>query len=334
MGTILSLILTSITAPHLMFYPGAQPCGMAGAYVAVAENSWACFYNPAGLGALLERSVGAEFVGLPSADTGFYWSCAAAYPFKHGLAVGVFGSGLFEHQGSGHYASSMNDFDAGVSIAWAPIRWAAVGANIKYFQSVHSGPAATEIVRAPCCDLGMLERYDLPLGQVRAGFAVRNLGPGIPASGDNSGWPVGWRGGVSYEVSADQLLSPDGKALFAPAFGSAAAYWFRHWRLLLSYDITQYFIREFAYEGLTNERPWHSLGVELRPLPFLPIRFGFFRDMNSEAGAGVASGWTGGLGLDFRRFQLDVADDWFAFLPAYPSSPQPRRLRLSLGAGF
>ena len=60
MGTILSLILTSITAPHLMFYPGAQPCGMAGAYVAVAENSWACFYNPAGLGTLTQRSVGAE----------------------------------------------------------------------------------------------------------------------------------------------------------------------------------------------------------------------------------------------------------------------------------
>ena len=179
MGTILSLILTSITAPHLMFYPGAQPCGMAGAYVAVAENSWACFYNPAGLGALLERSVGAEFVGLPSADTGYYWSCAAAYPLKPGLAVGVFGSGLNEHQGSGHYASSMNDFDAGVSIAYAPTRWTSVGANVKYFRSLQSGLAAAEATSAPCCDFGMLERYDFRLGQVRAGFAVRNLGPGI-----------------------------------------------------------------------------------------------------------------------------------------------------------
>jgi hypothetical protein len=139
---------------------------------------------------------------------------------------------------------------------------------------------------------------------------------------------------VSYEVSADQLLNADGKALLAPAFGSAAAYWFRHWRLVLSYDITQYFIREFTYHGSLSERPWHSLGVELRPLPFLPIRFGFFRNMTPEDDAGVSPGWTAGVGLDFRRFQLDVADDWFAFRPAYPSSTEPRRLRLSLGAEF
>jgi len=332
MGTILSLILTSITAPLLMFYPGAQPCGMAGAYVAVAENSWACFYNPAGLGALLERSVGAEFVSVPSSDTGHYWSCAAAYPLKHGLAVGLFGSGLNEHQESRYGISHTTGFDAGVSIAYAPTRWAAVGANIKYFRSLQSEQAET--TSAPCFDVGMLERYDLPLGQVRAGFAVRNLGPGIPSSNDSSGWPVGWRGGVSYEVSADQLLSPDGKAWFAPAFGSAAAYWFRHWRLILSYDITQYFIRERTYIHSYSERPWHSLGVELRPLPFLPIRFGFFRNMTPEDDAGTSSGWTGGVGLDFRRFQLDVADDWFAFLPTYPSSTEPRRLRLSLGAEF
>lgn len=195
MRTILILVLTSVTAPQLMFYPGAQPCGMAGAYVAVAENSWASFYNPAGLGALTERSVGAEFVSIPSSDSGHYWSCAAAYPFKHGLAVGVFGSGMNDHAGEGRYASAMNDFDAGVSVAYAPICWAAVGANIKYFQTVSPAGGTSS---APCFDLGMLERYDPPLGEVRAGFVVCNLGPGIQWSSDNSGWPVGWRCGVSY----------------------------------------------------------------------------------------------------------------------------------------
>ena len=333
MGTILGLILTSITAPHLVFYPGAQPCGMAGAYVAVAENSWACFYNPAGLGTLTQRSVGAEFITIPSSDTGHYWSFAAASPFAHGLAAGVFGSGMLERRNSSYHPSYRLDFDIGGSLAWKPIRWVAIGANVKYFHSTFSDAFGGDTGGAVCGDVGILGRRGLPLGELKAGFAVQNIGPGFHPKNDSSGWPLGWRGGVSYEVSADQLLSPEGKALFAPAFGSAAGYWFRHWRLILTYDITQYFIRELTYSRSFSEQPWHSLGAEFRPLPFLPIRFGFFRNMTSHVWS-YASGWTAGLGLDFRRVKLDLADDWFAFAPAHAMSPMPDRLRFSLSAEF
>jgi hypothetical protein len=72
-----------------------------------------------------------------------------------------------------------------------------------------------------------------------------------------------------------------------------------NWGASVFYDFRKVFL---------DADPTHSVGVEVRPLPFLAARAGWFSSMSSNA-PDDRQGLTWGLGLDLRYVRVDFCED-------------------------
>jgi hypothetical protein len=312
MGLLLNLFLISQGVPFLSIYPGAGPTGMAGAYCAIAEGAYANFYNPSGLAFQKGLDLSFDYNSIPLGYGIRYWDFTNSLELNKNISLGLFGSGVIYPETKvvneyGDYVGAFNshEFTTGLSFGYKVNKFLGAGISLKYIHSFYSpewalaflsgiGPFVGGTGRSLAIDIGFLAKYSLSFGKVGVGFAVQQVGPNINysfnPSGEKFSLPLNIRAGISYSISAQEVIKDIGKG------------WFMEWlkekaRLIITYDINK--IRE--------EKLGYSFGIEFRPVPFLAARCGYF-NVPGVYGWEGSKGWTKGLGVDFKFLRLDISD--------------------------
>jgi hypothetical protein len=173
---------------------GARAAALGEAYVAVADDGYAAYWNPAGLPALRSQQINvsrADLFGTGLASGYLSW----AVPFNDKLAFGI----DWLHLGFGDDELSLGQNRVGFAGGWRPLRWLAVGASAKWL----SYNASLEDLGNPAgfssegsgwgFDAGLLLEA---LPGLRLGMVLRDIG----------GSRVEYGNGVSRQLYPTQML--------------------------------------------------------------------------------------------------------------------------------
>ncbi len=194
---------------------GARASGMGGAFVAVADDASAAYWNPAGLsrvGPQILFAHNAYIVDMKqeyvSAVTQFgEWTVAGSF--------NIFDIGTIEKRDdSGALLGEFRPFDLslGISVAYPVLEDLSLGATAKGIMSDIDIETATGFL----FDVGAIWEVTVgPVDGLSAGLAVRNLGPSLKFIDEPFDAPLSVRGGLAYRRDM-------------PAVGS---------RLVLSFDM-------------------------------------------------------------------------------------------------
>lgn len=139
---------------------GARPLGMAGAFVAVADNPDAVYYNAAGLWQINHWSAQAFYSAPFNVRDLSTVSFVMVFPWKRGTA-----GAMFESYGFDLYRETT----LGVSYAYAFHNRFAAGVSVNYYHLSIRGGGQTGIAGV---DVGALFR---PHSLVQIGFQARNI---------------------------------------------------------------------------------------------------------------------------------------------------------------
>ena len=164
---------------------GARALGMGGAFVAVANDSSATWWNPAGLatGPFIDVSVGAAFAGADPSPGQQAWGVAVGYPALgasyYRLRItdidslgptAVPGAGRQEGR-VGVPSQSLKLGQFGVTVVHSLFPRLHAGATIKLVHGSAEGTGSESTENHVDADIGLLG----VLGPVRVGLAARNL---------------------------------------------------------------------------------------------------------------------------------------------------------------
>jgi hypothetical protein len=341
--TILACMLFSYAVPFLADFPGAQQTAMGGACVALADDAYANLYNPAGLAFQSRPGLAGEWFHVPWGTNCYYANGAGLVPVRPGSAAGLYFVGQKEGWKSRSDTMRNYGFAAGGNLAHAFGEEVAVGVGLKYvraslYHTEHYYLESTDVKDfTVAADLGLLARHDIGFGELRAGAAIQTLGPRFKQHAVVGELPTMLRGGVCYVISVPQILTPEGEQWMHQYFrfgrDALGEYMLNHWRLVIAYDVNMLLNREIdtMYDDTWPLKPQHSLGAEVRPLPFFAFRLGYYDDMRLDPWSYQGHrGWTMGMGLDLKYLRVDIADDR-AFYSA-GLTDNPFRLRLSVSS--
>lgn len=293
----------------LTVYPGARQSAMAGAGAALAGTADGVFYNPAGPAFLRSVEVGIEVSRIPWGEPTDYWSAAGVVPLLPAINIGVFTSG--DHIPLGD-EKSMCEWEAGVAASTRASDWLGFGLNIKYVGlryvlqriSDKGEPMGTLVIpgRAVAADMGVLARPRTCCGRPNFAVALRNVGTRLKREYDSTTWasplPALLDAGVGWAVTAREFGVEDFPFSLPERF-FPVNWLLENWGASVFYDFRQISL---------NDYPSHSVGGEVRPLPFLAARVGWF-DSNRSNASDARGGLTWGLGLDLRYVRVDFCED-------------------------
>lgn len=181
----------------------ARPLALGGAYVAVADDASALFYNPAGIAQLDRKQLLLTHTEWLAGMRTEY--LAYAHPLSRKLTLGVganfgFVDGVSEYDAAGNKAGSFgaNEGYGLVNVAYRPLENLALGLSGKYIRQQVSSKQAT----AYAFDLGFI--FYTPL--LRLGAAVQNTAGGkMKLATEEFALPVTVRGGITL-TPLDALL--------------------------------------------------------------------------------------------------------------------------------
>ncbi len=278
------------SAAFLKLGVGARAVAMGGAFVGVADDPYAIYWNPAGLASLEgEKNIGFfhndYFQGLKQ-DFLLYTAPAEGLAFLKAreLRSGIWGlgfdyfytpkdmerrSGLNENDPLAPISPSEGKFGAydmafSVGYGWKPQKGLSFGAAVKMIrQSIDNKSAASAAL-----DLGVLKDFNWLGEDFTAGLSVQNMGPGIKFISRRYDLPLVFKAGLSRRLP-----------------GSGA---------LMSLE---------ADKPIDNY-PSFILGAEYPLISKLALRTGYkYRHTGNELGPW--SGFSAGAGLTFNRFSFD-----------------------------
>jgi hypothetical protein len=345
MTFIISCLLFSYAVPFLADFPGAQQTAMGGACVALADDAYANLYNPAGLAIQTRPGLAGEYFHVPWETNRYYANAAALVPVRAGTAAGLyFVSGKEDWEFTGNTAHN-SGFAAGGTFGHAFGDEFAAGIGLKYlslslYHKYDYYSESTDVKdHTFAADLGVLIRHDIGFGEWRLGATVQTLGPAFSQRALVGELPTTARIGLCYVVTVPEMMTPDAEGWLRRYFrfgkGKFGEYLLDHWRLVIAYDMNIGFARKADgsdYDDtLLDLKPQHSLGAEVRPLPFFAFRLGYYDDMRIDPWSySNGRGWTMGMGLDLKYLRVDIADDHVFYRPGM--SDQPFRLRVSVSS--
>jgi len=209
----------------------ARPVALGGAYTAMAADSNALLYNPAGLSRL--RMNEATFMhnqymqGVTQEYAGF------ASPMGWGLNLNVLSFGdvqkttLSNPEGNGLGQTTLTDLALGAGYGRALTKSLALGVGLKYIrESIDNTPGSAFAV-----DIGGLYAVrEIP--GLNVGLALQNLGPAVRFESAKENLPLNLRAGAAYgfrvlghrnTLSVDMMKERSQGALFA--VGEEARIW-------------------------------------------------------------------------------------------------------------
>jgi len=186
---------------------GARAAGMGGAFVAVANDPTAIYWNPAGLASMQRNEVALSHVDWPAEVN--YEHVAYVMPvrkFGGALAfqVGVLSTQIDETTDFQPFGTGRSFYfsDAVAGLAYAR-RWTdklLVGVGLKYVREDLGSDVGSPVTAGFQVDIGSI--YYLGLGSVRIATSLSNFGPALQPGGE-------WTSPVTGEVrSYDSFDSP------------------------------------------------------------------------------------------------------------------------------
>ena len=337
MSILMTLLVGSYGYLLLTLDPGSRAASMATAGAEFSRSAEAALYNPAGLGfvpavgLVFEHNSIPEHYSIPLPTTIVYWTAAAAVPLTGRVTVGLSATGL--KRGFPEWAD-YRAVTTGISASWRPVDYLAVGLTVKHNRGLFRYEDWREQLydtvertdRSFAADFGFIADLPVSVGRFRVAGSRLNHGTLHEYKGVDViiPWhdtlPLAWRAGVGYCLGIGEL--------WPGAFGSLPAEFepFRdwlldNWRMELNY----------AFKRIVRDPGIHAVGLEVRPLPVLAGRVGYFY-APAEDTANTRKGWTWGIGLDFKYLRASVAWDrpFFYYRPFFHYPPHPYRLRYEL----
>ena len=326
----------SAPAPQiLLLEPGSRPAGMGNCYVAVADDAWGCFWNPAGLPFIKERVSSHAMYSELLPDWGGldYWSAAVALRTEH---VGAFAL-AWTHLSYGEipvdpYGESM--FDAwewvrSLAYGLAPIDNLGLGINVKQVESRVIPPDSWEgtegIATMTALDIGAMYRFKAAHGPWEALYRVGVCAQHLGGSMVLEGYP-----------EADKTEPPRNLKLGASCLLRGQPYvdallCFEYNRSLVDSEDSMFY----------SEDPILGFGLELRtsldsqeattdgalPSDVLAVRLGYVHDEDGEV-----KGFSFGLGITFNT-ELGPFSFDFANVPQAEGLSRPWRIGGGIGLG-
>ncbi len=212
----------------LMIEPDSRSAGMGNSGVALADNAYAIFWNPAGLAYQegFETSI-THSTWLPEFNAGLYYEYLVAK--YHAPGWGTFGGhltylNLGEHEGrdaQGNPTDNFRSYDlaAGLSYGTKLTKNVAVGSAVRL---IYSNLAPGQTVGAQETKAGVSAGFDvsalyrtqpIPMGGAKgtfsAGFNLANMGPKIQYSDSEQADPIptNIRFGYSFKLDLDEYNS-------------------------------------------------------------------------------------------------------------------------------
>jgi len=303
----------------LLIAPGARAGGMGETQVAVANDAYATYWNPAGLAIPEGREIAVMHMNwLPGLANDVYYEFLA---YRHQLgnfgAIGFHGTyvslGEIVHTTTsnpeplGTFSSYM--WSAGISYAQKLTASLSIGMTVKYYQQFLAPARVLESISSDAVsgnvafDIGILQQH-LLWNRMSFGVTISNIGGPISfLDKDRSDpAPTRLRTGVNFHLIQDHNLS------FTIAYDAS--------KILASRDASDQSLPVFqamveGWSNNTGKNPWnellHNIGGELWIYNTLAIRAGGIYQKTGELytspgtpiptmGAGLR---IGGVGLDF-----------------------------------
>lgn len=208
-------------ATFLKIGAGPRATGMGEAQTAVANDSYASYWNPAGLAFLDYKEVAMTYQRSPQDVQ--EQQANVAVPFRGKSAVGAYMvrtsvSSLSGFDNAGNSVGQLDASDAayGLAYGYRVLKFLSVGGSLKIIQS-QLGPSSAS---SHAFDAGIL----MKLHPVSLGFVVKNAGPALIYDKEKTKLPETYSWGLGYEkplgqqhltLAADYDISPDNKSYFA-----------------------------------------------------------------------------------------------------------------------
>ncbi|OQX90055.1 MAG: hypothetical protein B6D65_00060 [candidate division Zixibacteria bacterium 4484_93] len=190
-------------AQFLEIGPGARSSGMAGAFLGVADDITAIYYNPAGLARLTGAEFGAGYLKYPAGIN--YSYAAAAYP----AFGGVIGSAFYNlgtdkmpvrnpshPEGTGQTFSA-NDMACGMTYSRMLTDRFSVGITAKFIGEFYED----ETAYGWAVDIGTF--YQTQFKSLRLGMMLSNFGPDMKFIEQSYPIPMAFQFGMAAEVLQD-----------------------------------------------------------------------------------------------------------------------------------
>lgn len=267
--------------------PGGRPSGMGKAFVGVADDSNATYYNPGGLPFATEREI--SFMHEPRSVTGgpsdFYYDYGSfILPTQR---FGTFGIGFLYHEMGKSEARDEQGNLTGIIHSYGFAPWLSygygvldslgVGGSLRYAYE-HLADVEGGTATAVTFDLGLLYKAPFPFGKLNLGLSFLNLGPNIRGE-ENEPMPRRMQIGFGYTVMEDEMND-----------------------LLFAFDISKELVA--LDDGFTKElrQTVQRLGMEYFYRDIVGFRVGYYRDHYGEI-----TGVTTGFGVCYYGFKFDYA---------------------------
>ncbi|MDP3544503.1 MAG: PorV/PorQ family protein [Elusimicrobiota bacterium] len=194
------------TASYLDIGVGARALGMGGAYTALADDSHAVYWNPAGLARLEKREVAASHAELGNSTRHDFLTYA--HPTSRAVLAGAL---TYLNQGAisgrdaaGRPTGGYDASDAAVAIAASrKTDLVDLGVSVKYLRSHIAGTEAQGFA----LDAGLRRELPAGAGKVVLGAALRNVGPGLKYENQRNDLPLRTALGGAYRFAAGHALA-------------------------------------------------------------------------------------------------------------------------------
>lgn len=218
-------------AVELKIPVGPRAIAMGQAFVAVADDANAIYWNPAGLNQLGGTEITAQYdVFIETVRYNFF---AAATKLGNNAAIGlgakIIGTGseaAVDSSGNPIAGLSVNEsyMDFDLALAYRLSYYFDVGITAKYISKNLSGSSASDFA----ADIGVL--YKTPIPHLKAGLDIQNLGPGIKFDQVADPLPTNVKVGLAYKMFEDNFTLaydmnfPNDNAISANLGGE---YWYK-----------------------------------------------------------------------------------------------------------
>lgn len=192
------------TATFLKIESGVRPVGMGGAYVAIADDINAVYWNPAGLIQLGSK----EFSVVHTAwlekinHESLAFATPAGNKFAYGLNVAYFGTTDIDRRtalGTNDGKAKVADYYESVSLAGKVMDSISLGVTLKGLQMMLDNDRGSGYA----LDAGALQK--LPLNMT-LGVMVQNLGPKMKAVDTSEKLPTNLKAGLAWKAVQNKLV--------------------------------------------------------------------------------------------------------------------------------
>jgi hypothetical protein len=293
----------------LLLAPGARANGMGQAFVAVADDATAAFFNPAGLSMKREEGYTRELFlmhspWMPVFDIDdlyleyFAYNQAVPQWGHFGLSVNYLNVGdVMETDSDGNELGTFRVYDVAINLTYSTkvLSSMGLGGTIKYIRSqLHPEDG---VGTDWALDLGWLYRYPGQgfLKGLSLGASLSNLGPGISYRDQSVSDPLPalLRVGLAYQA----LDHPSyGRVLLSTEFNKVMVNWREDAIDKEMRESKRCVGLEYEYRAYLDEQKTNPMSVFLRG--------GYYYDREAS---NVPQGATFGGGLRYNRFQFDFA---------------------------